>query len=95
MKSKRYHLVPIYVGHHHLLHNLFYVLVRSLHCAIHLRSVRIRAVMIDFKLSIECSDYNIIEVGSVVGDDAFRDIVPVDEVMLDKPGYNSLGDLGK
>ena len=48
--------------------------------------------MLDFELRIEFIDHRIVEVGSVVSPDSFWDTVTVDEVMLDKPGYNILSD---
>ena len=91
MKRKWSHLVPIFVGHHHLLHNLFYVFIGGFYYAIHLRSVWRRFVMLDFELRIKFNDHSIVDIGSVISDDPFRDVVPADEVMLDKPGYNILG----
>ena len=47
--------------------------------------------MLDFELNAEFSNHGIVKVGSVVDDDPFKDVVPTDEVMLDKPNYNILG----
>ena len=47
--------------------------------------------MLDFELCAEFSDYGIVEVGTIVSDDPLRDAVPIDEVMLDEPGYKILG----
>ena len=49
-------------------------------------------MILDFELRTEFNNHDIVEVGSVIGDDPFRDAVPVDEVMLDKSGYNVLSD---
>ena len=46
--------------------------------------------MLDFELRTEFSDHSIVEVDPVVGDDPFRDVVTIDEVILDKSGYNVL-----
>ena len=84
--------MPIFIGNHHLLHNLLYVLVGSFHCTIYLRYEWRRVVMLDFELRAEFNNHGIVEVGSVVSDNPFRDVVSLDEVMLDKPGYNVLSD---
>ena len=81
----------VFIGHHHLLHNLLYVLVGCFHCAIHLRSVWRRGMILDFELHSEFSDHNIVEVGNIVSDNPFRDVIPTNEVILDKSGYNILG----
>ena len=49
-------------------------------------------MVLDLELHAEFSDHGIVEVGSVINDDPFRDVVPTDEVMLDKSGYNILSD---
>ena len=84
--------MPVFVGHHHLLHNLLYVFLSSFHCAIHFRSVKRRIVMLDFELSVKFHNYSIIEISYVVNDDSFRDTVTEDEVMFDEFGYNVLCD---
>ena len=48
-------------------------------------------MMIYFEQRAEFSNHGIIEVGSIVNDDPFGDAVTEDEVMLDKLGYNILG----
>ena len=48
--------------------------------------------MLDFEPHTKLSDHIIIEIGFVISDDPFRDVVSIDEVMLDKPGYNILSD---
>ena len=91
MKSKRYHIVSVFIGYYHLLHNLLYILVGSFHCAIHLRSVWRRVVMLDLELHVEFNDHGIVKVGAIVSDDPLRDTILADEVVLDKPGYDVLG----
>ena len=49
-------------------------------------------MMLDLELRAEFSDHGIIEIGTFVCDDPFRDTVSTYEVMLDKPGYNILSD---
>ena len=51
--------------------------------------------MLDFELRTKFSNYSIIETESVISDEPFRDVVPTDEVMFDKPSYNILGNIGK
>ena len=70
--------MPVFVGHHHLFHNLLYILVSSFHCAIHLRFVWRRVVMFDLKLCAEFSDQRIIEIGTILSDDSLRDTIPTD-----------------
>ena len=48
-------------------------------------------MVFDFKLRVDFSDHGIVEVGSVVNDNPFGDSVLTYEVMLDKLGYNILG----
>ena len=47
--------------------------------------------MLDFELRAEFNNHGIVEVGSIVSDDPFRDAVSAYKVMLDKSGYNALG----
>ena len=82
----------VFVGYHHLLHNLLDIFICNFHCAIYLGSVRRRIVIFNFELRAEFSNHSIVEIGSVVNDDPFGDTVTVDEVMLDKSGYNILSD---
>ena len=49
-------------------------------------------MMLDFEPSIKFHKHSIVEVGSIVSDVPFGDTVMEDEVMLDKPDYNVLGD---
>ena len=48
--------------------------------------------MLDSELSTKFRNHSIVEVGSIVSDDPFRDTVTANEVMLDKPGYNIICD---
>ena len=84
--------MPVFICHHHILHNLLDIFVGSFHCAINLGSVRRRVVMLDFELSTKFHNHSIVEVGSIVSDNPFGDTTMAAEVMLDKPGYNVLGD---
>ena len=64
--------MPVFVGYYHLLHNLLNVFVRCFHCAIHLRSIRRRIVMLDFELSAKFRNHSIVEVSPIVNDDPFE-----------------------
>ena len=81
----------VFVGYHHLLHNLLYVLIGGFHRAIHLRSVWRRVVMLNLELSVEFNDHGVVKVGTIVSDDPLRDTIPKDEVMLDELGHDVLG----
>ena len=48
--------------------------------------------MLDFELRTKFGDHSIVEIGSVISDDPFRDSIPADEVMLDKSDYHILSD---
>ena len=48
-------------------------------------------MMLDLEQHAEFSNHNIVEVGTIVSDNPFRDAVPTDEVMFDKSGYKILG----
>ena len=50
-------------------------------------------MVLDLELSTKFRNHSIVEVGSIINDDLFRDTVTVDEFMLDKPGLH-FGDLG-
>ena len=84
--------MPVFIHYHHLLLNLLDIFIGSFHCAIHFGPVWRRIVMLDFELHAEFSDHRIVEIGSIIGDDPFRDVVLADEVMLDESGYNILSD---
>ena len=52
-------------------------------------------MVFDFELHAEFRDHSIVEIGSIVCDDPFRDAIPTDKVILNKPGNNILGHGGK
>ena len=47
--------------------------------------------MHDLELRVEFSDPGIVEIGTIVSDNSLRDTIPTDEVMLDEPGHDILG----
>ena len=49
-------------------------------------------MMLNLELLAQGVDHSVVKVCTVVSDDPFGDTVMVDEVMLDKPGYNILSD---
>ena len=83
--------MPVFIGNHHIFHNLLYVLVGSFHYAIHLRSIWRRVVMLDLELRAKFSDHGVVKVGTIVNDDPLRDAIPTHEVMLDETGHDVLG----
>src|ERR1044072_9128312 len=83
--------MPILVSHCHLLYNLLNVLVGGFHCAIHLRPVRRRVVMLDLELRAEFGDHFVIEIGAIICDNPFRSAIPPDKIMLDELSHNILG----
>ena len=76
MERKRQHLVPVFIGHNHLLHNLLYVLIGGFHYTIHLWSIWRRVMVLDLKLRAKLIDQSVIEVGTIVSDDSLRDSMP-------------------
>ena len=47
--------------------------------------------MLDLELHVEFSDHGIVKVGTISSDDPLKDSIPTDEVMLDEPGHDVLG----
>src|ERR1051325_3395801 len=83
--------MPIFVSHCHLLYNLLNILVGGFHCAIHLRPVRRRIVMLDLELRAEFGDHLVVEIGTVICDNPFRSAIPTDKIMLHESSHNILG----
>ena len=86
--------MPIPVSHDHFLHDLLNVLVGRLNSAIHLRAIRGRIVMLDFEILTQLFHHFVVEVGSIISNDPFRNTVSTDDLVLDKPGNHLLGDVG-
>ena len=82
--------MPAFIGYHHLFHNILYIFIGSFYCAIYLRSIWRRVVMLDLELHAEFSDHGIIKVGAIVSDYPLMDTILVYEVMLDEPGHDVL-----
>ena len=87
--------MSVFVGHNHLLHNLFYVLIGGFHYAIHLWSIWIIVVVLDLELHAEFPDHSVVDIYAVVYDNPFGDAIPTYEVMLDEPSHTILGGGGK
>ena len=51
--------------------------------------------MSDLELHAKFCDHSIVEIGTIVYDNPFGDTIPTDEVILNEPGHNILGDRGK
>ena len=51
--------------------------------------------MLNFELSAKFRNHSIIEIGSIIGDDPFRDTILAYEVVSDESGYHILCDRGK
>src|ERR1044072_6461950 len=76
--------MPIFVSHCHLLYSLLNVLVGGFHCAIHLRPIRRRVVMLDLELRAEFGDHFVVEIRTIICDNPFRSAIPTSKVMLDE-----------
>src|ERR1043165_8905178 len=83
--------MPIFVSHCHLLYNLLDILVSGFYCAIHLRSIRRRVVMLDLELRAEFGDHFVVEIRAVICDNLFGSAIPTDKIMLDESSHNILG----
>src|SRR4051812_17086138 len=93
MQSKRQHLVPISVGHYHLLHNLLNILIGRFNSIIHLWTVRRRIVMLDLEGLTKILHQLVIEIRSIISNDLFRNPITTDYVVLDKTSNHLLGDI--
>ena len=87
--------MPVFVGYHHLLHNLLYVLVGGFHIAIHLWSIQRRVVVLDLELRAKFSDHSVVEVGVIVCDDSLGNAIPTDKIIVYEPGDHILGNRGE
>ena len=94
MQGERQHLMPILVSQDHFLHDLLNVLVGRLNSAIHLRTIRGRIVVLDFEVLTQLFHNFVVEVGSIICIDHFRNTVSTDDLILDKPGNHLLSDVG-
>src|SRR3954468_16579581 len=93
MQSKREHLVPISIGHYHLLHNLLNVLVGRFNSAIHLWTIRRRVMMLDLEGLTKLLHQLIIEIRSIVSNDLLRNPITAYYVVFDKASNHLLGDI--
>ena len=83
--------MPLFIGHNHLLHNLLYVFVGSFHCAIHLRSLWRRVVMLYLELLAEFGHHLIVEICTIIRNDPFWYTVSTDQIVSEEPRHDVLG----
>ena len=81
----------VFVCDCHFLYDLFNVLIRSFDNTIHLRPVRGRIVMLDLELLAQDSDHSIAQVRTIVCNDPLWNTLSTNEILLDEPGDNILG----
>ena len=51
--------------------------------------------MLDIELREKFCDHSVVEIGTIVCDNSFGDVVPTDKVVLDELSYNVFGNRGK
>src|SRR3954462_7445134 len=93
MQGKREHLMPISVGHYHLLHNLLNVLVGCFDSAIHLWTVRRRIMMLDLEGLTKLLHHLVIEIRSIISNNLLRNPIATDYVVFDKASNHLFGDI--
>src|SRR3954469_12470234 len=93
MQGERQHLVPISVGHYHLLHNLFNVLVGRFNSAIHLWTIRRRIVMLNLEGLTKLLHQLVIKIRSIISNDLLRNPITTYYVVLNKASNHLLGDI--
>src|SRR3954469_21839499 len=93
MQSEREHLMPISVGHYHLLHNLLNVLVGRFNNAIHLWTIRRRIVVFDLEGLTKFLHHLVIEIRSIISNDLLRNPITTDYVVLDKASNHLFGNI--
>ena len=82
----------VFVYECHFLYDLLNVFVSSFYNTIHLWPVRGRIVMLDLELFAQGGDLSVVQVRTIVCNDSLRDTVMTDEILLEEPGDNVLGD---
>src|SRR3954471_10350559 len=92
MQGERQHLMPISVGHYHLLYNLLNVLVSRFNIAIHLWTIRRRIVMLDLEGLTKLLHQLVIKIRSIISNDLFRNPITTYYVVLDKASNHLFGD---
>src|ERR1051325_8552313 len=83
--------MPIFVSYCHLLYNLLNVLVGGFYCAIHLRPIRRRIVMLDVELLADFCDHLVVEIRAIICDNPFGSAIPTDKIMFDEWSHYILG----
>ena len=82
MQSERQHLMPIFIGYHHLLYDLLNILIGRFDNTVHLWSVWGRFMMLDFEGLIKLLHHFVVQVRPIIGNDLFRHPVATDNAML-------------
>ena len=84
----------IFIGYHHLLYDLLNILIGRFDSAIHFRSVRGRIMMLDFERLTKLLHHLVVQIRPIISDDLFRHSIVTDNIVLNKPSYHLLGDIG-
>lgn len=85
--------MPFLVRLHHLLNDLFDVLIGGLNCPIHLRMIWRRIVILDLEIFTQIFHHLIVEVRLIVCDDLIEDSIPAYDFLLRKSGHHLLCDI--
>src|ERR1044072_1762155 len=83
--------MPIFVSHCHFLYNLLNVLVGGFHCAVHLRPIRRRVMMLDLELRAEFGDHLVVKIRAIICDNPFGSAISTDKIMFDESSHYILG----
>src|ERR1044072_2781302 len=83
--------MPILVSHYHFLYYLLNILIGGFHCAIHLRPIWRRIVMLNLELRAEFDDHFVVEIRAVICDNTLRIAILINKIRLDKSSHNILG----
>ena len=52
-------------------------------------------MMLNLEVQAEFCDHSIVNIGTIICDDPFRDAIPTNQVVLDEPGNQILSDRGE
>ena len=52
-------------------------------------------MVLDFELRAELGDHSVVEIGTIICNDYFRNTIPTDKIMSDESGHNVLGNRSK
>ena len=48
-------------------------------------------MVLDLELRAQCGNYSIVDIGTIICDDSFRDTGPTNEILFDELGHKVLG----